>query len=118
MNTPEQILRHEFEKYWLGTFDGLSSDEIIKYKYVGKDSAKNAWNHQQKTIDKLKAQNEILLEAVKFYADDSNWLESYEDSGYFISATDKDISIDYFADENHCGGHIAREALKALEREG
>jgi hypothetical protein len=85
-----------------------------RYKNEKMNTPEQILRHE---LDKLKAQNEMLLKTVKFYADDSNWLESYKDSGYFISATDKDISIDYFADENHCGGHIAREALKALERE-
>jgi hypothetical protein len=77
----------EFEK-WFGEF---------RKEYEGNCTAKAfaevAWNHQQKAIDKLKTQNEILLEAVK-------WV-------------DKNYDL-------YCNNHKIKEVLKklkALERE-
>lgn len=54
---------------------------------------------------KLKQQNEILLEAVKFYADRDHWFQVDR-----ISLRDNEVAA-----TGNCGGKRAREALAKLK---
>lgn len=38
-----EIEKAEFEKWWMTTFHGLSTDETIRYRDVGKQSAMIGW---------------------------------------------------------------------------
>ena len=59
-------------------------------------------------IEKLKKENEILREAVEFYADEANWFLTE-----FSSAIDDD-DIERSLDAIRIGGKRARKALKRV----
>ena len=83
-----------FDKYWTGHL-GCRSE------------ARDAWNYQQKEIDRLKQERAKLLECVSFYADSANWFNGTT-SGYFTNIND---SIDM---EGRIGGKKARAILKTI----
>lgn len=63
----ESAIADEFEKYWMSTFEGMSSNDIIKYREVGRSSVlqgfKAAYSSQQEKIEKLEASYNKLSEA-------------------------------------------------------
>lgn len=76
MKEQSEIDKAEFEKWWMTTFHGLSTDETIRYRDLGKQSAMIGWaaaklscakelTEKDKEIERLKdslhwALNEIL----------------------------------------------------------
>lgn len=48
---------------------------------------------------------------INFYADDMHWRGGADD-GFWSIIDSTDISINHFADEQHCGGKMAREYQK------
>jgi len=60
---------------------------------------------------------DTLISTLEFYGDDSMWTECCHSSNVYISASLKDIERDYFGEEIHCGGKLARETLKQIKGE-
>lgn len=72
-------------------------------------------NKLEQQLQKALEHNKILIGALEFYADDSNWEEVRPFSGFYIVPKNEDIEDNHFCAYNHCAGKIAREALAKVK---
>lgn len=76
-----------FEEYWQSTFNGMSGEEIIKYKDIGRESAKQAYEYQQKRIREL----ERTIETYEHETETIKEMKAKYDS--LLSMTEKLASV-------------------------
>lgn len=97
--------KEAFEKWWMSTFHGLSTDETIRYRDIGRQSAQIGW---QAACEYKEAENKKLREALEFYADPNSWVWTKLNYDQIISE-DADYVLSHSADK--VGGRIARQIL-------
>ena len=101
----------DFEEYWHSTFSGMSDMDYIKYKNLGKLTAKHAFTagamSQAEENAKLKEALREAVQTLEFYARVNNW----HTDGVVLHCMDV-ISVsdtEYCSINEKYGGRRARE---------
>lgn len=102
-----KIINHVIE---YEAFENLCR-EMVQVKHLA-----NTWFDENK---KLKEQNEIMREALSFYASGNNWHHKHKDSCDYVVIVDDqgdgEFQFNSITDDEWVGGKRARQALKELE---
>ena len=98
-------------------YDNKDAKTVRRFYEQRKESMKEAWDFQQKEIDSLKKQNEILRECAEFYRDENRESWSYDQSSQKCPAMLNGDDIEWCEKEKGFrGGMVARQALAEVEK--
>jgi hypothetical protein len=111
----EEFKYDTFQAYW----DFEHNFDLILSKNVAEMSFDTAWEYQQKEIDKLQAENKILIDALEFYSKKENWCDMNErtdpNNKTCIINDHENSGTDKWGDEYWFGGKLARQALEKIK---
>lgn len=104
------------ETYTINFHDLILTVKYIDKKWVSRES------ELEQEIEKLKKQNEIMRQALSFYASGNNWHHKHKDSCDYVVIVDDqgdgEFQFNSITDDEWVGGKRARQALKDTEGVG
>lgn len=103
----------EYKEFWIQASNMIAHDDkppIAKQLFHVIEYA---------AFEKLKKQNEIMREALSFYASGNNWHHKHKDSCDYVVIVDDqgdgEFQFNSITDDEWVGGKRARQAIKELE---
>lgn len=113
----------EYKEFWIA--QGSLADIVC---YNEKQAIDLQWTKnpihviEYAAFEKLKKQNEIMREALSFYASGDNWGHKHKDSCDYVvileDQGDGEFQFNSITDDEWVGGKRARQAIKDVEGVG